>query len=104
MTSLAYAESTKIVARFIDGKLRGSQPVWSSSITDPDPSTAFNRATEWADTDPSYTVQVIDREDWKPSQYENYVGPKPLTAKEKFLLMLEDSDVKDKIKNIKDTP
>ena len=99
--SLAYAGDLKVIATFIDDKLVTVQKAKSWELEpSTDPCNALNRAKEWETLEPNRRVEVFDADKFNPNSYEQYVVPRE-TEKDRLLNLLDDNDVKTKIKNIK---
>ncbi len=92
----------KIIARFIDGKLKGYQFAKQERIDTVTGTYPFNIdndgneygwALKWAyhgkDQDPiqNRTVEVIDHKDWDADNYEEYEAPPKITLEDRVIVL-----------------
>lgn len=74
-----------IIARFIDGKLKGYQKVSEDYPEDlTDPSNAYTAAKEWEKLAPENKTKTIKEENWNPDDYEQYIPPHQETKLEEL--------------------
>lgn len=104
-----YADDVKVIAKFIDNKLYGTQLIKSDDLGhSSDDSNSYNEAIRWitGSTTEIRSVQVFDKSEFKASDFEKYVPPAKPTEREKFDEFLNDAldndtNIKNKIKDLK---